>query len=244
LLLLQSRSDAISNIYFGDETDGDRSYIRVKMSDGAADYMAFGVAAAERMRIAVDGRVGIGETVPATRLHVVQEDAVTNTSIDLLRLGHNSTGLTAAGFGAGLNFTLESTTTVDMPAASVIATWADATHATRASRLTLYAFDSANAREGIRIQASGTAPMLGFFGVAAAVRPGAFTQTYATSSHTHSNITAVDPGAYLTGAFGYSAAATALAIHTEVIALRADIVNIKNVITGIIDDLQTLGLLQ
>lgn len=63
-MLFLSRSDAVSSIYFGDETDGDRSYLKVKMSSGAVDYMAFGIAAAERMRIDVGGRLLIGYTAP------------------------------------------------------------------------------------------------------------------------------------------------------------------------------------
>jgi hypothetical protein len=86
--------------------------------------------------------------------------------------------------------------------------------------------------------------LAGFFNIAPAVRPSAFTQTYNTSSHTHAAITAVDPGAYTTGAYGYVSDAMAAAVHAEVIALRADITNIKNVITALIDDGQSLGLLQ
>ncbi|HSS40353.1 MAG TPA: hypothetical protein VLT58_16410, partial [Polyangia bacterium] len=50
------------------------------------------------------------------------------------------------------------------------ATWVVATHASRTARLTLSAYDTA-AREGLRIEASGSAPLLGFFGGSAAGKP-------------------------------------------------------------------------
>lgn len=63
---------------------------------------------------------------------------------------------------------ISSTSTV-REMANIDATWADSTDASRKARLVLSAYDTA-ARECIRAEASGTAPMLGFYGVAATAR--------------------------------------------------------------------------
>ncbi len=86
----------------------------------------------------------------------------------------------------------------------------------------------------------------GFFGVDPVVRPSAFTQTYTTSDHTHdaklsSNIVVTPTNS---SPWGYTTEAAAQAIEDEINNLSGDVTNIKNVINSIIDDLQTLGLLQ
>ena len=93
---------------------------------------------------------------------------------------------------------------------------------------------------GAKIGTSAT-EKIGLWGKAPVVRPGGYTQTYATATKTHANVTAVNPAAYAAGANGYSTAAMAQAIHAEVIALRADLVNVKGVLNAVIDDLQAVG---
>lgn len=85
---------------------------------------------------------------------------------------------------------------------------------------------------------------VGLYGVTPVVRASAYTQTYSTTSRTHENVTAVNPAAYGAGANGYSTAAMAQAIHAEVIALRADLINVKNVLNSVIDDSQAIGIAQ
>jgi hypothetical protein len=58
---------------------------------------------------------------------------------------------------------------VDTSAGAINCSWVVATHASRTARVQMYAYDTA-ARECIRIQASGTAPMVGFLGAAAVAR--------------------------------------------------------------------------
>ena len=89
---------------------------------------------------------------------------------------------------------------------------------------------------------SNAAGKLGFFGATAIVKGTAFTQTYSTAAHTITQTTMTDPAAYGAGANGYSTAAQASAIHAEVIALRANMIVTQNVLNGLIDDLQALGL--
>lgn len=104
---------------------------------------------------------------------------------------------------------------------------------------------------------------VGFYGVAPTVRPAAYTQTYATTSRTHNNLTS----ATLTDSTGGSKDNTVSAITAvngsgattaqetdinnnfaevteEINALRVDIENIKQVLNQVIDDLQLNGLLQ
>jgi hypothetical protein len=61
--------------------------------------------------------------------------------------------------------------------------WVDATHATRKARRVFNVYDTA-VREAIRIEASGAAPMIGFYGGAAVVRGAALTAQLTTITHT------------------------------------------------------------
>ena len=95
---------------------------------------------------------------------------------------------------------------------------------------------------------------LGFYGVAPATRPTAYTQTYSTADKTHANPTAaaltVTDGAgtndntigAITAAASVIAAVQELA--DEINKLVTDLADVKQVVNSVIDDLQTLGLLQ
>lgn len=92
--------------------------------------------------------------------------AATNTVSNLLTLTHDTSGTAAAGFGAGLAFQLESSTTAAQNAARVRALWYEATHATCKADLVLTAYDAGGEREGLRIRGAGSAAAIGFYGVA------------------------------------------------------------------------------
>jgi hypothetical protein len=64
------------------------------------------------------------------------DDAVTNAVTDAVKLRHNTSGTPAAGYGTGLLFQAESSTTSNQDMARMAASWADATHATRTAKLT------------------------------------------------------------------------------------------------------------
>jgi hypothetical protein len=97
---------------------------------------------------------------------------------------------------------------------------------------------------------------LGFYSVTPVTRPTAYTQTYSTATRTHSNLTS----ATLTDSTTGTADTTLVQITTgadatnhnnnyadlaaQVNALRVDLVNAKNVLNQVIDDLQNNGLLQ
>jgi len=96
------------------------------------------------------------------------------------------------------------------------------------------------------IEGHGSGETLSFYGVAAVARPSAYTQTYATADKTHAAMTSIDPPAGGTGATAgaYDTAANRDAMITSLTALRADVIDAKNLINSVIDDLQALGLLQ
>ena len=92
-----------------------------------------------------------------------------------------------------------------------------------------------------------TGTSFGFFGVAATTRPTAYTQTYSTADKTHANPTGVSvatTAATNSSPFGYTGAAQADAIVTNLNAAIVDLADIKQLVNSVIDDLQLLGLLQ
>ncbi len=97
---------------------------------------------------------------------------------------------------------------------------------------------------------------VGFYGVAPATQPSAYTQTYATSTKTHANLTS----ATLTDSTGGTANTTVVAIAgtgddanlnnnfadliAQINALRVDLENAKQVLNAVIDDDQSIGIKQ
>lgn len=102
-------------------------------------------------------------------------DATTVTAPQTAVFRHNTSGTPGAGFGMTLRYQLESSTTVNQTASSVVVTWDDATHATRRARIAWSVNDAAGGKTGIIMATSGTAVQLGFFGVAPVVKPTALT---------------------------------------------------------------------
>lgn len=107
-------------------------------------------------------------------------DAVTNTIVTGLTVGHNSSGTPTTAYGAQIQYVLKSSTTEDQAAAEESVEWATATHASRKARFKINVYDTA-ARECLRAEASGTAPMIGFLGAAAVIRTAAYTVTNPTT---------------------------------------------------------------
>lgn len=76
-------------------------------------------------------------------------------------------------------------------------------------------------------------------------RQSAYTQTYATADKTHANpgqAAVVTTAATSTTPFGYTTAAQADAIVTQLNNARLDILDLKQLVNSLIDDLQALGL--
>ncbi len=114
-------------------------------------------------------------TAPAAKWMV--SDATANAIYDVATFSKNSSGAGAAGLGVRVLLAAKSSTTVDTLQAGISSEWSNATHATRTSLLKLSANDYGGAREGIRIEADGTVPRLGFYGATAVVKPTALTAT-------------------------------------------------------------------
>lgn len=99
------------------------------------------------------------------------------------------------------------------------------------------------ATNALKILSSGAvqhqSTLLGFFGVTPATRAAAYTQTYATADRTHANLTV---GSDI-GAFTDPPSAVEMeALRTFVNALKADLVDVKQFVNAIADDLQSYGL--
>lgn len=136
------------------------------------------LASSQLLVIQTDGdtMVGHGSNSAGARLDVLKETALTDSIQAMLLLTHNTTGSAAAGFGARQRFALESSGSAGREALDIDVTWVTATDASRAARGVIYAYDTA-ARECIRVEASGTAPMVSFLGAAAAAQQTGGAQT-------------------------------------------------------------------
>lgn len=143
-------------------------------SNSAADLL-FSVASVEAMRIDDStkyvgiGIAGISVTAPASRLHVVHEVGSTTTVTHAQVLEIFCAGTPGTGFGQAFEFKGKSSTTISQYMGRIHHEWATATHASRKARAKWTVYDTAE-REAIRIEASGTAPMLGVLGATAIIR--------------------------------------------------------------------------
>lgn len=169
------------------------------ISDGStSNYFSFDFYGVNNiLTVCANGRVGVGVILPQAKLHVVgsadvqqllitghttqssqvgwiySNDTTNNAMREVLRLeSRNSTASTggAAGYGPGLTFYAESATDANYRQQGQLSTvWATATDATRKARSLWSVWDTGE-REGIRIEANGSAAMVGFLGAAAVVR--------------------------------------------------------------------------
>lgn len=147
-------------------------------------------------------------------------DAGTTTVVTAGTLSHLSSGTPAAGFGIRLALNSHTSTNNNQSLAHLEGYWVDATNATRKGRFVVGVFDTAE-RECLRLEASGTAAMVGFLGASASARlvsPDAGTAlvTFGLASGTPTfagaNVTGTVPLATSAGTCtGNAATATALA---------------------------------
>ena len=101
-LTIYSGSSDSGYIGFNDTaSNGMQGFIQYN-HDG--DYMAFAPNGAEKVRIASDGKVGIGLTNPSSNLHIRDESSNTDTYNNVLRIESQSTGTTTTGFGGAIYF--------------------------------------------------------------------------------------------------------------------------------------------
>ena len=128
-LFLLSASDAS---YFGPSDTGWGGTTYLKAGTTLLMSVNTATSAVDAVFVATTGKVGIGTTSPDSLLHVNLSDTGTNTITRVLTITHNG-GTAAAGFGTGILFELESSTTEDQTAAAIDVAWSTATHASRAS---------------------------------------------------------------------------------------------------------------
>lgn len=192
----------------------------------------------------LNGSLVVGTASNDGRITVNALSAATGGTVSVITLAARSTGTPAANFGVRILMQAEDDAADNALHAQgeIRSFWVTPTDGSQRGRIILFASDNTTDREVLRGQTDGTNALIGFLGAAAVARASAYTQTYATTTRTHANVTAVDPAAYAAGANGYSTAAMAQAVHAEVIALRADLVVVKNLLNSVIDDLQALGL--
>lgn len=107
--------------------------------------------------------------ISSGRITVNLTDVNTSSPSTLFLMDHASSGTPAAGFGNQMLWRASSDTTASRNQSLFLAEWVSATDASRTARFSVFAYDSAG-REGFRIEASGTAPMIGFLGASAIIR--------------------------------------------------------------------------
>lgn len=201
--------------------------------------------AREAMAINTDGTAPLISVSGVTTIS--SNDTTAGAPINVMVLSHNTSGTPATGLGTGVMFQSETSTTPDTNLASIQASWATVTHASRKGKVIFSVYDTA-AREAIAIEASGSAAMIGFLGAAAVARPAAYTQTYATATRTRNAYTPDDESAAYTGIDNaqagtvYATAADLNALRTAYENLRAAVENDMQVGNQIIDDQQANGL--
>lgn len=110
-----------------------------------------------------------GSLATYARINAYTRDSTTNAIKNEIAMVVDSSGTPAAGFGGALRAILKSSTTIGQDVGRLSWEWATATHASRKALSKWTVYDTAE-REGLRIEASGSAPMLGVLGAAAIAR--------------------------------------------------------------------------
>lgn len=187
---------------------------------------------------------GTPTLTPAALLDAQYTDTAAGSVSRVATFGRRSSGAGVAGYGGAIVLQLKSSSTNGRDAAQIDASWATATDASRKGRLTFSAYDATAAREGLRVETSGTAAMIGFLGSAAVARPAAYTQTYSTTSRTVAAYTS-DPesSAYTGAADGEAKLADLNALRVAYENLRVHHESTVQVLNQLIDDLQAYGLI-
>jgi len=114
-------------------------------------------------------RLGIGTAAPAVPLDINTQDAGTATTVDGFITRHRSTGAPGTNFGGVWRMQAETSNNTNANQFNVTGLWATATNGSQKAQVKFFVYDTA-AREAIRIEASGTAPMIGVLGAAASAR--------------------------------------------------------------------------
>ena len=140
------------DIYLGYNNSVSRGIIFIQGTD-----LAFVRNSASVLRV-TNGSTGIGSVLIGTstdsltgNFTVMSSNAATNTVVTVARLGVNSTGTAADGFGSALSWSAETSTTNDTQTGLLSYYWTTATHASRTSAVSFTLVNNATTTEVARI---------------------------------------------------------------------------------------------
>jgi len=141
--------------------------------------------------LTMSGGLNVGSATGAAAGQTITEitDAGTTTSPNVLNIQHRSSGTPAANFDVTFILRAETDNHTMAAIANQTAIWVVATNGAQTGRSSFNVFDTAS-REAWRMEASGSAAMIGFLGAAAIVRP---------SSTTDLRVALINLGLYTTG---------------------------------------------
>lgn len=189
----------------GSSCTGIRATAVGKSATAAAEAMALGTSSSA----AGTSAVALGRSASAGHTNAIAIGrGVTSGAVDTINLGTvtgTSIAPTVILWGASSTQTARETL-------SIVESWATATDASRKSRSVFNQYDTA-ARECLRLEASGTAAMIGFLGASAVIRQAT---TGTTTGFTAGSGTAVNDDSTFTGNTG----STAYTIGDIILALK------------------------
>jgi hypothetical protein len=129
--------------------------------------------------VRIDGTLGVGAAPVSTQgvtvtnntiaIIATVSDAGTNNSPGMMIWRHQTSATPVSLFGLQFVLQLHSSTNINRSVFVINAYWSDATDASRKAAADFFVYDT-DARLVLRMQANGSAPMVGFLGAAAAVR--------------------------------------------------------------------------
>ena len=142
------------------------SFFGITSSGAANGSVDIGLArlSANVFRV-TNGSTGIGSVLIGTstdsltgNFTVMSSNAATNSLVTVARLGVNSTGTAADGFGASLSWSAETSTTNDTETGRENVFWTTATHANRTSALSFTLVNNATLTESMRLSTPQSTP--------------------------------------------------------------------------------------
>lgn len=173
------RLDSTGISAIGGNTNGtlSASFLQLSNPGGAATIAQSATNANAALNLKGSTTIATGQyigfafgAVETARFDVLSANVSTAAVVDNLILRRNPTsGTPAAGTGQQIHFVGKTDTTANRDQLAISTEWVVATEASQTTRVKFNVFDTA-AREAIRIEASGSAPMIGVLGAAAVVR--------------------------------------------------------------------------
>lgn len=174
---LRLNSSGIATIGGNASTFMNASSLVLANSGNTVTFKNAGTAASTNLQIVGSGTIAATQyigmlfaAVETARFSGDSAIASTAAVVDNLMLRRNPTsGTPAAGTGHQIHMLGKTSTTADRDQLTLSVEWVVATEASQTTRAKINVYDTA-AREALRMEASGSAPMIGFLGAAAVVR--------------------------------------------------------------------------